>query len=98
MYRDVANDVALLRVNGLQAPSLATRDGGDFPKPVVLLGYPRDGALTATAGTAGEPRTVLAPDAYRNNVRPRRSCRCADPLRPVRAADRLSTAAAPSSR
>jgi S1-C subfamily serine protease len=72
VYRDVANDVALLRVNGLQAPSLATRDGGDFPKPVVLLGYPRDGALTATAGTAGEPRTVLAPDAYRNSVRPRR--------------------------
>jgi S1-C subfamily serine protease len=72
VYRDVANDVALLRVNGLHAPSLATRGGGDFPKPVVLLGYPRDGALTATAGTAGEPRTVLAPDAYRNSVRPRR--------------------------
>jgi uncharacterized membrane protein required for colicin V production len=71
VYVDVTNDVALLRVTGLRAPPLATRGDGDFPKPVVLLGYPRDGALTATAGTAGEPRTVLAPDAYRNRVRPR---------------------------
>jgi S1-C subfamily serine protease len=72
VYRDVANDVALLRVTGLRAPALATRESGDFPKPVIMLGYPRDGALTATAGTAGEPRTVLAPDAYQNRVRPRR--------------------------
>jgi hypothetical protein len=71
VYVDVTNDVAFLRVTGLRAPPLATRGNGDFPKPVVLLGYPRDGALTATAGTAGEPRTVLAPDAYRNRVRPR---------------------------
>ena len=71
VYVDVANDVALLRVTGLRAPPLSTRESGNFPKPVVLLGYPRDGALNATAGTAGEPRTVLAPDAYRNRVRPR---------------------------
>jgi S1-C subfamily serine protease len=71
VYVDVANDVALLRVHGLQAPPLATREGNGFPKPVVLLGYPRDGALTAVAATAGEPRTVLAPDAYRKRVRPR---------------------------
>jgi uncharacterized membrane protein required for colicin V production len=71
VYVDVANDVALLRVNGLQAPALASRPEGEFPEPVVLLGYPRDGALTAVAGTAGEPRTVLAPDAYRRRVRPR---------------------------
>ena len=72
VYRDVANDVALLRVTGLRAPPLATRGDGEFPKPVVILGYPRDGALTATAATAGGPRTVLAPDAYNNRVRPRR--------------------------
>jgi S1-C subfamily serine protease len=71
VYVDVANDVALLRVNGLRAPALANREEDGFPKPVVLLGYPRDGALTAVAGTAGEPRTVLAPDAYRRRVRPR---------------------------
>jgi S1-C subfamily serine protease len=71
VYLDVTNDVAFLRVNSLRAPPLATRDDEEFPKPVVLLGYPRDGALTAVAGTAGEPRTVLAPDAYRKRVRPR---------------------------
>jgi S1-C subfamily serine protease len=71
VYVDVMNDVALLRVSGLRAPPLATREGDGFPKPVVLLGYPRDGALTADAGTAGEPRTVLAPDAYRKRVRAR---------------------------
>jgi hypothetical protein len=72
VYVDTANDVALLRVGGLQAPALASREDDGFPTPVVLLGYPRDGALTAVAGTAGEPRTVLAPDAYRRRVRPRR--------------------------
>lgn len=71
VFVDSLNDIALLRVNGLQAPPLATRGEDGFPKPVVLLGYPRDGALTADAGTAGEPRTVLAPDAYRKRVRPR---------------------------
>lgn len=71
VYVDSVNDVALLRVGGLQAARLATREKDGFPQPVVLLGYPRDGALTAVAGTAGEPRTVLAPDAYRKRVRPR---------------------------
>jgi S1-C subfamily serine protease len=71
VYVDAVNDVALLRVNGLRTSPLATREEDGFPKPVVLLGYPRDGALTAVAGTAGEPRTVLAPDAYRRRVRPR---------------------------
>ena len=35
----------------------------------MLLGYPRDGRLTASAGTAGAPRSVLAPDAYGRGVR-----------------------------
>jgi hypothetical protein len=71
VYVDAANDVALLRVQQLQIAPLAADSRGPFPKPVVLLGYPHDGALTATAGTAGEPRSVLAPDAYRRRVRPR---------------------------
>jgi S1-C subfamily serine protease len=37
--------------------------------PVVLLGYPNDGPLTAVAATAGKPRKVLAPDAYGRNLR-----------------------------
>lgn len=71
VYVDAANDVALLRVQRLQIAPLAVDSRGPYPKPVVLLGYPHDGALTATAGTAGEPRSVLAPDAYRRRVRPR---------------------------
>jgi S1-C subfamily serine protease len=37
----------------------------------VLLGYPKNGPLTATAGTAGAARTVLSPDAYGDGTRPR---------------------------
>ena len=71
VYVDAANDVALLRVQSLQIAPLAVDRRGPYPKPVVLLGYPHDGALRATAGTAGKPRSVLAPDAYRRRVRPR---------------------------
>jgi len=64
VYVDVTNDIALLRVGGLEAASLRTRAKADRALPVALLGYPRNGPLTATAGTAGESRTVLSPDAY----------------------------------
>jgi S1-C subfamily serine protease len=68
---DVANDIALLRVRGLDLETLRTDPDGQRPLPVALLGYPRNGPLTATAGTAGNPRTVLSPDAYERRVGPR---------------------------
>jgi S1-C subfamily serine protease len=71
VYVDASNDVALLRVRGLDAETLGTNPDGDRPLPVALLGYPRNGPLTATAGTAGNARTVLSPDAYERRVRPR---------------------------
>jgi S1-C subfamily serine protease len=71
VYVDAHNDVALLRVPSLGVPSLDVETGGSFPKKAVILGYPRDGALTATAATAGEARTVLAPEAYDGRVSPR---------------------------
>jgi S1-C subfamily serine protease len=71
VYIDATNDVALLRVRGLRTAALATEDRGRFPLRVALLGYPRNGPLTAVAGTAGEPRAVLAPNAYRRSIRPR---------------------------
>lgn len=71
VYVDATNDVALLRVQRLVAPPLAADASTGFPAAVALLGYPRDGALTATAGTAGEPRSVIAPSAYGRNPRPR---------------------------
>jgi S1-C subfamily serine protease len=71
VYVDATNDIALLRVRGLETGSLATNAQGERPQPVALLGYPRNGPLTATAGTAGTPRTVLSPDAYGRGTRPR---------------------------
>jgi S1-C subfamily serine protease len=71
VYVDPANDIALLRVRGLDAEPLRTEADDDGSRPVVLLGYPRNGALVATAATAGSARTVLSPDAYERRVRPR---------------------------
>ena len=71
VYVDAANDVALLRVRGLEAASLRTGSEIELPRPVALLGYPRNGGLAVTAGTAGDRRTVIAPDAYEQRVRPR---------------------------
>jgi S1-C subfamily serine protease len=68
VYVDPRNDVALLRVPSLELAPLALDRTGDFPLQVVILGYPRDGALTGTAATAGAPRSVLAPDAYDRRV------------------------------
>jgi S1-C subfamily serine protease len=71
VYVDGGNDVALLRAEGLAPEPLPVDQSDSFPKAVAIVGYPRDGPLTATAGTAGEPRGVLAPDAYGRRVRPR---------------------------
>lgn len=71
VYVDAGNDVALVRARGLTTRPLTVDPDPELPRPVALLGYPRNGALVATAATAGPARTVLAPDAYRGNVRPR---------------------------
>ena len=71
VYVDAANDIALLRVRGLGIDALSVSREADLPRPVALLGYARNGPLLATAATAGEPRTVLSPDAYGGRVRPR---------------------------
>jgi S1-C subfamily serine protease len=71
VYLDGGNDVALLHVPGLDATPLPVEEKASFPVSVALLGYPRDGPLTASPGTAGQPRGVLAPDAYGGRVRPR---------------------------
>lgn len=71
VYVDSENDIALLRVRGLEAGRLSTRPSIERSIPVALLGYPRNGPLTAVAGTAGRPRTVLSPDAYGRGTGPR---------------------------
>jgi S1-C subfamily serine protease len=77
VYVDSQNDVALLRVPSLALDPLAVDRDGEFPRKVVILGYPRDGPLTGTAATAGSSRTVIAPDAYDRRV----SARMIVPLR-----------------
>jgi uncharacterized membrane protein required for colicin V production len=71
VHVDVSNDIALLRVRGLEAGALVVETRADLPASVVLLGYPRNGPLTAIAGTAGNVRTVITADAYGRRPRPR---------------------------
>jgi S1-C subfamily serine protease len=71
VYVDASNDVALLRVQSLHTAPLAVTSTKSYPVNVVLMGYPRDGALIGVAGTAGSPRTVLAPNAYGRHLGPR---------------------------
>ncbi len=60
---DVRDDVAVLRVPGLDARPLRLGDGRDG-ESVAILGYPEGGGLRAVAGRIGRTVTVLAPDAY----------------------------------
>jgi S1-C subfamily serine protease len=71
VYVDATNDIALLRVPGLEAGVLTTNTRADRSRPVALMGYPQNGPLTATAATTGAARTVLSPDAYGRRTRPR---------------------------
>ena len=81
VYVDAEDDVALLAAPGLATPPLEVAGTLTDGEEVVLLGYPQDGPLTATAATAGLPRKLLAPDAYGEG----RSLRTIVPLRgPVR--------------
>jgi S1-C subfamily serine protease len=60
---DTHDDVAILRVPGLDAAPLRLVD----PRPgapVAIVGYPLNGPLAATAGRIGTTATVLAQDAY----------------------------------
>ena len=69
VYYDAENDVAILRARGLRPRALPLAAEPPVGEPVVLLGYPNDGPLTAVAGSAGKPRKVVAPDAYGRSFR-----------------------------
>src|SRR5205814_2414156 len=60
---DPRNDVAVLRVDGLvlRALPLAAPKAGT---PVAVLGFPENGAFTATPARIGRTSVVLAEDAY----------------------------------
>jgi len=63
VYFDRTNDVAVLRVPGLDAsplPLAKARPGAS----VAVLGFPESGPFTASAGRIGQTRQVLARDSY----------------------------------
>jgi uncharacterized membrane protein required for colicin V production len=64
VFVDVRNDVAILRVPGLDARPLRLGEAPGAAESVVLMGYPNGGPLAAEAATAAPPRTVIASDAY----------------------------------
>jgi len=61
---DERNDVAVLRVPGLNAPGLAMRDDVASGTSAALLGFPLNGPYDVRAARMGEARKALADDAY----------------------------------
>ena len=61
VHMDRRDDIALLRVDHPGGRPLKMVRNRSPTTPVVLLGYPGGGSLTAKPGTAGPPRAVLAP-------------------------------------
>jgi len=60
---DTRNDVAVLRVPGLDAPPLRLVDARPGAA-VAVVGYPENGPLTATPGRIGRTAVVPSEDAY----------------------------------
>jgi S1-C subfamily serine protease len=60
---DSKNDVAILRVRGLEAHPLSLADPQE-KRPVGIVGYPLNGPLDVEAGRIGRTDRVLTDDAY----------------------------------
>jgi S1-C subfamily serine protease len=69
---DPHNDVAVLRVGGLGAPSLEGHPRAPAGEPVAILGYPEDGPFHISPGRLGSTQTVISRDAYGNGPVQRR--------------------------
>ena len=63
VHFDPRNDIAVLRVAGLDAVPLRLVNPVEGAA-VAILGYPENGPLTATPGRIGQTGAVLADDAY----------------------------------
>jgi len=63
---DTHNDVAVLRVSGLNAPSLPLASGPAAGTSGAILGFPEDGPFDAQPGRLGETRLTATDDAYGN--------------------------------
>ena len=58
------NDVAVLRVAGLDAPALRMAAGEQAGEAGAILGFPLDGPYDVRAARIGPTRTVVSQDAY----------------------------------
>jgi S1-C subfamily serine protease len=61
---DKEDDLAVLRVPGLNLPSLPIARAPVTGTPGVILGYPEDGPFDAQAGRIGETQNVITQNAY----------------------------------
>jgi S1-C subfamily serine protease len=64
MAYDSTDDVAVLRVSGLDAPALAMRTRVSAGTPAALLGFPQNGPFDARPVRLGSVRRGLSDDAY----------------------------------
>jgi S1-C subfamily serine protease len=79
---DPRNDVAVLRVRGLDAPRLTLSAGGTVGADGAILGFPRNGPYDVRAARLGQTRTVLSQDAYGNGPVSRRMTTFRGTVRP----------------
>jgi Trypsin-like peptidase domain/Colicin V production protein len=63
---DPTDDVAVLRVQGLNAPALRMASGSEEGAEGAILGFPLDGPYDVRAARIGETLTVSTQDAYGN--------------------------------
>ena len=61
---DPKNDIALLRVEGLDLPRLSLAGQPPSGRAGAILGYPEDGPFNVEPGRIGRTQTVLTQDAY----------------------------------
>ncbi len=61
---DPRNDLAILRVDGLDAPSLELARDPKSGTSAAILGFPLNGPYDVRAGRLGETREVVSQDAY----------------------------------
>jgi hypothetical protein len=61
---DSRNDIAVLRVDGLDAPSLPIAPSPRPGTSAAILGFPQNGPYDVRAGRVGQTRTTVTQDAY----------------------------------
>jgi S1-C subfamily serine protease len=61
---DPRNDIAVLRVEGLDAPPLPIADSPGSGLSAAILGFPGNGPYDVRAGRVGQTRTSVTQDAY----------------------------------